>query len=460
MPQGTAGTGEDRIAPCIAGNSCAGRGGRPRRARTRMAGAADGAADLRAERSRSRWTRALQAEAFAASGRIVSVGTTAAIRSRVGSSTQTIDAKQMTIVPGHRHAQSRRRRDATLRGARVGNPFEVEFVTIASIIESCARRQRPAGFGSRGTSTTTRLKTRPLNVRDLDQVSTTHLVVVHHRGGHTGFYNSRSSNWRATKATPNPPGGTFDRDANGDLNGRVTDTARTAGVRPAAVVYDGAVGAAQRDGLAHTNSSSATASPACTTPAAIWRRYGRAHARRPAPPRELRTLRRHVEPADRRGNEEREGDEWIKWRHERTRLRFVPERDGDERGQHRPASRQRTESQDTLNAWVERASRRHPGEPPRQRRRGDRHVSHRTRARSSCSRATQPKISTARSSTTIWCAITSSRRAGRVHDLRLLQQRQVSLAKRMKRSLAFRTFLDAVSTSRPDQTLRPVHLRR
>ena len=27
------------------------------------------------------------------------------------------------------------------------------------------------------------------------------------------------------KNTPNPPGGTFDRDANGDLNGRVTDRA-------------------------------------------------------------------------------------------------------------------------------------------------------------------------------------------------------------------------------------------
>src|SRR5580658_5676089 len=30
------------------------------------------------------------------------------------------------------------------------------------------------------------------------------------------------------KNTPNPPGGTFDRDANGELNGRVTDRARGA----------------------------------------------------------------------------------------------------------------------------------------------------------------------------------------------------------------------------------------
>ena len=39
-----------------------------------------------------------------------------------------------------------------------------------------------------------------------------------------------------TKDTPNPPGGTFDRDANGELNGRVTDRASGAlnrvGTRP------------------------------------------------------------------------------------------------------------------------------------------------------------------------------------------------------------------------------------
>ena len=34
-----------------------------------------------------------------------------------------------------------------------------------------------------------------------------------------------------TKATPNPFGGTFDKDANGELNGRVTDRASAAFVK-------------------------------------------------------------------------------------------------------------------------------------------------------------------------------------------------------------------------------------
>jgi predicted amidohydrolase YtcJ len=51
-------------------------------------------------------------------------------------------------------------------------------------------------------------------------------VVVHHRGGHTSFYNSKALEMAdINKSTPNPPGGTYDRDANGDLNGRVTDRA-------------------------------------------------------------------------------------------------------------------------------------------------------------------------------------------------------------------------------------------
>src|SRR4029078_11225625 len=77
----------------------------------------------------------------------------------------------------------------------VGNPFEVEFVTIASIIDKlrATAQQTPAGFWGEGYfHDDTKLKDkRPLNVHDLDQVSTTHPVVVHHRGGHTGFYNSK-----------------------------------------------------------------------------------------------------------------------------------------------------------------------------------------------------------------------------------------------------------------------------
>ncbi len=51
---------------------------------------------------------------------------------------------------------------------------------------------------------------------------------MHHRGGHTPFYNSKALELAGVhKDTPNPPGGTFDRDASGELSGRVTDRARS-----------------------------------------------------------------------------------------------------------------------------------------------------------------------------------------------------------------------------------------
>ena len=68
---------------------------------------------------------------------------------------------------------------------------------------------------------------RQLNVHDLDQVSTEHPVCVQSsRRPHFVLQQQGAGAGWVTKNTPNPPGGTFDRDANGDLNGRVTDRAR------------------------------------------------------------------------------------------------------------------------------------------------------------------------------------------------------------------------------------------
>src|SRR5271169_5109352 len=176
-------------------------------------------------------SRAPKAEAFAVkAGRFVAVGSSQDIRGLIGKSTQTYDAKQMTIVPGfidcHNHAPG----DVLLYEVLVGNPYVVEFVTIASIVEKlrAKARETPPGTWVEGYFfDDTKVKdNRMLNVHDLDQVSKDHPVVVEHRGGHTGYYNSKALEMAdINKATPNPPGGTFDRDANGELNGRVTDRA-------------------------------------------------------------------------------------------------------------------------------------------------------------------------------------------------------------------------------------------
>jgi len=178
-----------------------------------------------------------KAEAFALkAGRFTALGSSAEIKALAGKNTRTFDAKQMAVVPGfidtHNHAPG----NTLLYEVLVGNPYVVEFVTIASIVEKlrAKARETPPGMWVEGYFfDDTKLKdNRPLNVRDLDQVSREHPVVVRHRGGHTSFYNSKAFELAdVNRKTPDPPGGTFDRDAKGELNGRVTDNANAAMVR-------------------------------------------------------------------------------------------------------------------------------------------------------------------------------------------------------------------------------------
>jgi predicted amidohydrolase YtcJ len=198
------------------------------------------------------------ADAFAVkAGRFVAVGSTDEVKALIGKRTRALDARQMTVVPGfvdaHNHAPGTILRFDVL----VGNPYEVEFVTIDSIVEKLRTRARetPPGFWVEGFFfDDTKVKDkRALDVHDLDRVSTDHPVSVRHRGGHTTYYNSKALALAGiSKETPNTKAGTFDRDAKGELNGRVTDRARlvfaNVGMRPTYSAEE--TRRRERDGLA------------------------------------------------------------------------------------------------------------------------------------------------------------------------------------------------------------------
>jgi predicted amidohydrolase YtcJ len=174
-----------------------------------------------------------RAEAFAVKdGRFVAVGGNAIIQHLAGKGTQRIDAARMTVVPGFNDSHNHAPGNELLYEVLVGNPYDVEFVTIDSIIDKLRVRaaRTPAETWVEGYFfDDTKVKdNRPLTAQDLDQVSKDLPVVVIHRGGHTAFYNTKALQMaEITNSTPNPPGGTYDRDANGNLTGRVTDNART-----------------------------------------------------------------------------------------------------------------------------------------------------------------------------------------------------------------------------------------
>ncbi len=171
------------------------------------------------------------AEAFAVKdGRFLAVGTNADIKGLIGKRTETVDARHMTVVPGFMDCHNHVPGVTLLYEVLVGNPYEVEFVTIESIVDKLrikAKDTPPETWVEGFFFDDTKVKDqRVLTVHDLDRVSTQLPVAVHHRGGHTSFYNSKALQMAGiTRDTPPVAGGTFDRDADGALTGRVTDNA-------------------------------------------------------------------------------------------------------------------------------------------------------------------------------------------------------------------------------------------
>jgi predicted amidohydrolase YtcJ len=317
--------------------------------------------------------QAPRAEAFAVTnGRFTAVGTTGDIKGLAGGRTQTFDARGQTVVPGfidcHNHAGG----DVPLNEVLVGNPFDVEFVTIRSIVEKLKAKaqQTPPGTWVEGFFfDDTKLKDdRALNIRDLDEVSRVHPVLVRHRGGHTYFYNSKAFELAGvTRDTPSPKGGTFDKDDRGDLNGRVTDLASAVfskvGTRPTLTTAQ--IEQRERDGLAHI--SKQFARHGLTS---VHHEGGNLQAMQDVRARgellhriSYETSGSTLEAMIAAGIRSGFGDEWIRFgatsEHivdgsfsERTMALSIPYP-----GVSPPYTGNVTETQETLNAWVERVHR-------------------------------------------------------------------------------------------------------
>jgi predicted amidohydrolase YtcJ len=172
------------------------------------------------------------AQAFAVKGdKFLAVGSNEDIKGLIGPGTKTMDAKGMTIVPGfidtHIHASG----TSLLYDVIAGDPYGTEFSQIDDIVAKLKARaaETPPDHWVIGHfyDDIKSKDGRPLNARDLDKVSTTHPVMVRHRGGHTSFYNNKALQMAGlTKDVKDVQGGTYDRFPDGALNGRLTDNAR------------------------------------------------------------------------------------------------------------------------------------------------------------------------------------------------------------------------------------------
>lgn len=168
-----------------------------------------------------------RAEAFAVRGdRFVAVGSNADIRNLAGPDTQVLDAAGATVVPGFIDAHSH----PSGAGLSALRNVNTNLGSIARIQEALRARaaETPPGEWIVGYmyDDTKQEEGRPLNRVDLDEVSTDHPIVVGHRGGHTGVYNSKAFELAGvTVNTPDPFGGHFYRE-DGELTGKVAERAR------------------------------------------------------------------------------------------------------------------------------------------------------------------------------------------------------------------------------------------
>ena len=169
------------------------------------------------------------ATAFAVKGgRFIAVGSDADIRNLAAAGTEVVDAGGATVVPGFIDAHSH----PSGAGLNALKNVNTNLGSVARIQEALRERagQTPPGEWIVGYmyDDTKQEEGRPVNRLDLDAVSTEHPIVVGHRGGHTGVYNSKAFEVAGvTVNTPDPFGGHFYRE-NGELTGKVAERARGA----------------------------------------------------------------------------------------------------------------------------------------------------------------------------------------------------------------------------------------
>ncbi len=167
------------------------------------------------------------AEAFAIKdGRFVAVGTNDDVQNLIASGTEIIDAAGATVLPGFIDAHSH----PSGAGLNALKNVDTNLGSIARMQEALRARaaETPPGEWIVGYmyDDTKQEEGRPVNRLDLDAVSTEHPIVVGHRGGHTGVYNSMAfATAGVTVDTPDPFGGRFYRE-DGELTGKVAERAR------------------------------------------------------------------------------------------------------------------------------------------------------------------------------------------------------------------------------------------
>lgn len=168
------------------------------------------------------------AQALAISdGRIVAVGTSDAIRSRVGANTRVVDLHGRTATPGlidtHVHFSEA---DAMFTVDLSDPSIKRIDDVLARVREQVARVKPGEWVRGRGWDEGRLAERRYITAADLDKVAPDNPVWLMQTTGHYGVANSYALKMAGVeRETPDPPAGTIDRDAGGKPTGVLKESA-------------------------------------------------------------------------------------------------------------------------------------------------------------------------------------------------------------------------------------------
>lgn len=172
------------------------------------------------------------AQAFAVNnGRFSAIGSTIEIQRLATPATKIVNLKGMTVTPGfndvHLHPVGVYEEDSPYYVPWLGPEKVHNMDELVAALKAKASRT-PAGQMVTGTRyQDTKLGRHP-NRHDLDKASTEHPISITHSSGHITVVNSYVLQASGiTKETPDPPGGSLDRESDGTPNGVIRESARS-----------------------------------------------------------------------------------------------------------------------------------------------------------------------------------------------------------------------------------------
>lgn len=154
-------------------------------------------------------------------GKIIAVGDLATVKKSVGDDYKYIDLENRTVVPGFIESHDHLVQYGAVLDFLDITPFACP--TLAEALEKLKKQGKPDKDGwiyAWAIDQTLYAEKRGPTIEELDTLFPETPLIIWHMSGHGAYANSKAlASAGVTRDTPNPPGGVYEKDSNGELTG-------------------------------------------------------------------------------------------------------------------------------------------------------------------------------------------------------------------------------------------------